>query len=52
VRLYKLAVLLASGGALLGFSSCGRLLIDAIYLLPQLTDSLSSLTSLTSGTTP
>ncbi len=44
MKLYKYVLLLASGGSLLALGSCGRWAIDFLYILPQISDSLSSLT--------
>jgi hypothetical protein len=44
MKLRKYAVLFLSGGMLLGIAGCGRWVLDALYLLPQFTQSLQDLT--------
>jgi hypothetical protein len=47
VKVYKLALLLAAGGSLLGFGSCGRYMLDVLYVLPQFADFFQSLNEAT-----
>ncbi len=44
----KLALVVMSGTVLMSFAACGRLLLDVMYMLPQFSDTIDSLT----GTSP
>jgi hypothetical protein len=47
VKSFKIALLLVSAGSLVAFGSCARYALDALYVLPQLTDLLTSITDAT-----
>ena len=47
MKLYKYTALILSGGfLLLGFGGCSKTLLNALWILPQLTQSLTDVQSL------